>query len=199
MFLKNRCIVQREDVTCAEILSQCQHKFPQFTLMDTRQLEAVFVKHIQKLNFFKSFKANGDFCVIINGYDCPAKFFEFNGLCYRIFPERKNYAAATKSCESAEAHLVEIHDDLTNAFVENLVVTRFKQPIWLGVARDSAKNLWQNFDGTQYTQPIYFRWMFFTKGHDNALIDYGIYNGYWKSAKPTELHPFVCQRKAVKS
>lgn len=64
MFLKNRCIVQRDGEDCASIADRISLKFPEFDLFDINQLEPAYVKHIQKMNFFRAFQQNDEFCVI---------------------------------------------------------------------------------------------------------------------------------------
>ena len=51
-----------------------------------------------------------------------------------------------------------------NASVADLVIRTIKQPTWLGIEHDDALNEWLNDDGKSRDLPVYFRWMFFTKG-----------------------------------
>ncbi|CAD5209167.1 unnamed protein product [Bursaphelenchus xylophilus] len=167
-------------------------------LVSLSSVEERIVSHLKKINIFSSVNEQ-DLCVLNMGFRCPSGYDLFEDFCYKAFKDKKTFAEARSVCQSDGGDLPEVHSDTVNARLAEYVYYNTKSPIWLGI--HIIGSYW-NYDRKRvnnnhnHEQPYYFRWMFQDYGNTHAVLDYGIYAGYWRSLKPTESHSFVCQIRA---
>ncbi|XP_072124903.1 C-type lectin domain family 19 member A isoform X1 [Mobula birostris] len=91
-------------------------------------------------------------------YSCPLFWTEFNGYCFRFFPETKNWAEADLYCAEfsnglRSAKLASIHSWEENVFVYDLVNSRvpgIPTDIWIGLHDRRAEGSFEWTDGTTY-------------------------------------------------
>ncbi|XP_043566981.1 C-type lectin domain family 19 member A [Chiloscyllium plagiosum] len=94
----------------------------------------------------------------IPAYSCPLFWTEFNGYCFRFFPETKSWAEADLYCAEfsngfRSAKLASIHSWEENVFVYDLVNSRvpgIPTDIWIGLHDRRMEGDFEWTDGTTY-------------------------------------------------
>ncbi|KAK7106900.1 hypothetical protein V1264_014924 [Littorina saxatilis] len=83
---------------------------------------------------------------------CPPDFMEHKGFCYFFSEEKLSMENATKKCQELDGHLLEIRDFEENTYVNQLIMTKTVESLWLGLKKDERGDY--IFD-TDRRKPVY--------------------------------------------
>ena len=82
--------------------------------------------------------------------DCEPGWDLFEKNCYKFFMEQKNQSSAKKACVDSGAHLISIHSDEENQFLNSKIT----KSIWIGL--EWKDNGYQWSDGSDFD---YEKWV----------------------------------------
>ncbi|KAK7106906.1 hypothetical protein V1264_014930 [Littorina saxatilis] len=77
---------------------------------------------------------------------------EHKGFCYFFSEEKLSMENATKKCQELDGHLLEIRDFEENTYVNQLIMTKTVESLWLGLKKDEQGDY--IFD-TDRRKPVY--------------------------------------------
>ncbi|XP_019638753.1 PREDICTED: perlucin-like protein, partial [Branchiostoma belcheri] len=79
---------------------------------------------------------------------CPARYWLFNGNCYRFSIDQKPYNESQAICHEEGGHLATAKNNETHNFLANHVRNTTKQNTWIGLSDLENEGLWVWDDGT---------------------------------------------------
>ncbi|KAI8503937.1 High affinity choline transporter 1 [Branchiostoma belcheri] len=79
---------------------------------------------------------------------CPARYWLFNGNCYRFSTDKKPYSEARDTCHGEGGILATVKDEGTHNFLANHVRATTQQRTWIGLSDLATEGLWVWDDGT---------------------------------------------------
>uniref|UniRef100_A0A914EBT9 C-type lectin domain-containing protein n=1 Tax=Acrobeloides nanus TaxID=290746 RepID=A0A914EBT9_9BILA len=142
------------------------------------------------------------------GANCPPGYTAFENACYLITGNSSNFAGAQSYCQANGGHLVSIHDNATNYFIQSQLV---RQPniigYWIGLTCNETNGIGNNsvcswLDGTPYN---YQDWQAGgTDGasggaacaNNNCLVTM-YYSGTWDDHGDFEPFGIACQTQCL--
>nr|A7X3X8.1 RecName: Full=C-type lectin lectoxin-Enh5; Short=CTL; Flags: Precursor [Pseudoferania polylepis]ABU68493.1 Lectoxin-Enh5 [Pseudoferania polylepis] len=135
------------------------------------------------------------------GDNCPANWISRNGVCNKLFPDRKTWLEAEMYCRALKpgCHLASLHRDSDSTVLAWYISDHFKGAghVWIGLRDTNRKRTWKWSDRTSTN---YFSW---NQGEPNNVQDnencvhLWAPSGYlkWNDEPCASLHPFICQYK----
>ncbi|XP_078693200.1 CD209 antigen-like protein C isoform X4 [Branchiostoma floridae x Branchiostoma belcheri] len=78
---------------------------------------------------------------------CPARYWLFNGNCYRFSTDKKPYTVSRDTCHREGGRLAIVKDEGTNNFLANHVRAATQQSTWIGLSDLANEGLWVWDDG----------------------------------------------------
>ncbi|XP_067307388.1 ladderlectin-like [Pseudorasbora parva] len=83
------------------------------------------------------------------GQMCPCGWTKFGLRCYKFFPQRVNWVAAQRNCQSFGANLASVHSRAENNFLLGLLPS-LSTNTWIGGHDAAIEGQWLWNDGTAY-------------------------------------------------
>ncbi len=132
-------------------------------------------------------------------FQCPHTWIAFDGSCYKLETDEKDWNSAEAFCNAEGAQLVKIETAEENDFIKKEFLIG-KVDYWIGLTDARNENDWQWSDGCKLTG--YTNWR---PGQPNgynedcAMIRIGNFNGYdndgqWHDEACTYTKGFICEK-----
>ncbi|CAJ0950386.1 unnamed protein product, partial [Mesorhabditis belari] len=124
---------------------------------------------------------------------CEKNWKFFQGNCYWVNKKRTNWTTSEKSCVQENAHLVSIHTDEENDFVE-LILGEGQIDGWIGLQLLDDEWAWSDESDTMYTN-----WKAGEPNENHGIENHAeMWNpgGQWNNNKETRKIRSICKKKA---
>ncbi|KAJ7379755.1 Sushi, von Willebrand factor type A, EGF and pentraxin [Desmophyllum pertusum] len=134
-----------------------------------------------------------------NTTECPSSWNPFEGSCYKLYTEGKDWITSKAFCENNDAQLVKIESAEENDFIKSQYLTG-NVVYWIGLTDAENEGTWKWSDGSALTG--YINWHFNEPndmgGEDCVQIVLGthskIYNAGWNDATCSISLGFICEK-----
>ncbi|XP_060037382.1 CD209 antigen-like isoform X3 [Erinaceus europaeus] len=125
-------------------------------------------------------------------HSCPLNWEPFQGSCYFFLDTKKNWKMSQSTCQDWKAHLVIIHSEAEEKFLQSWRV-RNKKKAWIGLTDQHNEGSWHWVDGS----PLQLS--FWSRGEPNNAGDEDcveLQDDGWNDGLCNLEHASICEKQA---